>query len=418
MRAKLTGWGLSLIAIVLLLLAPLGLQNSPYLMHLAITAFFYAILASSWSLLAGYAGQFSFGHMAFMAIGGYTSALFSTYIRFTSAPTNLCREFPLGDMWLVFLEPVGITQSGAPNCLDTAKATFAAGTVIIQPSLWFGIGLGVLMGGLFGLIIGAMVLRLRSTYLALFTIGFSEILRATISAEIDITQGQSGMELPPLFPQGLTVGGMFFGPADKIPPYYIMLVLFLFCMAIMGWLTSSRFGLFIRSIREDEEAAAALGVHVVRYKILVFVITAMMAAAAGAIQNHYIGIITPNVLIILQMSIVIAMAVIGGLENIVAAAIGAIVIEFALELLRNSFDIGPITVDMTTWRLVFFGGLLMITLRFFRNGLIYPLLLRFTRGSVAAETVAKRQIRTPDERPPGAPPEELPQEELTEARNA
>lgn len=417
MRGKLTGWMLGLLAVVLLLLAPLGLQNSPYLMHLAITAFFYAILASSWSLLAGYAGQFSFGHMAFMAIGGYTSALFSTYIRFTSAPTNLCRELPIGNMWLVFLDPIGITQAGEPNCLDMAKADFAAGTVIIQPSLWFGIGLGVLMGGLFGLIIGSMVLRLRSTYLALFTIGFSEILRATISAEIDITQGQSGMEMPPLFPQGVTVAGLFFGPASKIPPYYIMLVLFLLCMAIMGWLTASRFGLFIRSIREDEEAAAALGVHVVRYKILVFVITAMMAAAAGAIQNHYIGIITPNVLIILQMSIVIAMAVIGGLENIVAAAIGAIVIEFALELLRNSFDIGPISIDMTTWRLVFFGALLMITLRFFRNGLIYPLLMRFTRGNVAAETVAKRQVVTNDI-PPSAPSEELPQEELQEAPHA
>ncbi len=399
MNAKVASWGLGFLAILLMFLAPLGLQNSPYLMHLAITAFFYAILASSWSLLAGYAGQFSFGHMAFMAIGGYTSALFSTYIRLTSAPTNLCRELPVGNMWLVFLEPVGIKQAGEPNCLEIAKASMAAGTVIIQPSLWIGVGLGVLMGGIFGLVIGAMVLRLRSTYLALFTIGFSEILRAAISAEIDLTQGQSGMELPPLFPQGINVGSFFFGPASKVPPYYVMLLLFLFCMAIMGWLTASRFGLFIRSIREDEEAAAALGVHVVRYKILVFVITAMMAAAAGTIQNHYIGIITPNVLIILQMSLVISMAVIGGLENIVAAAIGAIVIEFALELLRNSFEIGPLTIDMTTWRLVFFGALLMITLRFFRNGLIYPILLRFTRGNVAAETVAKRQV----------PQEELPE---------
>ena len=418
MTTKLTGWGLGLLAIVLMLLAPLALQHSPYLMHLAITAFFYAILASSWSLLAGYAGQFSFGHMAFMAIGGYTSALFGTYIRLTSAPTHLCHEIPFGNMWLVFLDPVGIKQAGEPNCLEIAKATFAAGTVIIQPSLWIGIGLGVLIGGLFGFLIGAMVLRLRSTYLALFTIGFSEILRAAISAELNITQGQSGMEMPPLFPQGLTVGGFFFGPASKVPPYYIMLGLFLLCMAIMGWLTSSRFGLFIRSIREDEEAAAALGVHVVRYKILVFVITAMMAAAAGAVQNHYIGIITPNVLIILQMSLVIAMAVIGGLEDIVAAAIGALVIEFALELLRNSFDIGPITIDMTTWRLVFFGALLMVTLRFFRNGLIYPLLMRFTRGHVAAETVAKRQVVRDTLAHDELPPDELPQDELSGAPNA
>ncbi|MEZ4635577.1 MAG: branched-chain amino acid ABC transporter permease [Caldilineaceae bacterium] len=154
------------------------------------------------------------------------------------------------------------------------------------------------------------------------------------------------------------------------------------------------FGLFVRAIREDEEAAAALGVDIVRYKVLVFVVTSMLAAAAGAVQAHYIGIITPNILIILQMSLVISMAVIGGLENIFTAAIGAIIIQVALELLRTSFDIGPITVDMSVWRLVFFGLVLMVTLRFQRNGLIAPLIDRFLRAGVAEETVSIRQVDT------------------------
>jgi branched-chain amino acid transport system permease protein len=147
----------------------------------------------------------------------------------------------------------------------------------------------------------------------------------------------------------------------------------------------------VRALREDQDAAAALGVNTTRYKLLVFVITSMMAAAAGAVMAHYIRIITPNNLMILQMSLVVAMAVIGGVENVVAAAIGAVLINFALELLRNSFEIGPFEVDMTVWRLVVFGVLLMITLRFFRNGLIAPLIDYFTRGHVAAETVAKRR---------------------------
>ena len=117
----------------------------------------------------------------------------------------------------------------------------------------------------------------------------------------------------------------------------------------------------------------------------------MAVVQAGAVQGHYIGIITPNILIILQMSLVIAMAVIGGLENIYAAASGAIVLLFALELLRNSFDIGPVSVDMTTWRLVFFGLVLMVTLRFFRNGLIYPIIMWISRRGMDEETVAKRQ---------------------------
>ena len=115
-----------------------------------------------------------------------------------------------------------------------------------------------------------------------------------------------------------------------------------------------------------------------------------MAAAAGALQGHYIGIITPNTLIILQMSLVIAMAVIGGLENIYTASVGAIIITFLLELLRTSVSIGPIHIDMTLWRLVFFGILLMLTLRFQRNGLLFPILERISRGGVAAETVSIR----------------------------
>ncbi len=380
------------VAVALLVVFPYlyGRADYDYVMHLWITAFFYAILASSWSLLAGYAGQFSFGHMAFMAIGAYGSGLFSSYVYFSSAPTNLCAEVRLGGRYLVILDPIGV--SAVPRtCLDIAGESWPADVVVSQPSLWWGVVIGILAGGLFGFLIGALVLRLRAAYLALFTVGFSEILRATISAEIPFTRGQAGLELPPLFPQGITLFGTAYGPTAKLPTYYVMLFLFLLCMAIMGWLEKSRFGLFIRSLREDEEAAAALGVNTVRYRILVFVITSMIAAAAGAVQGHYIGIITPNIFIILQMSLVIAMAVIGGLESLVAAAVGAILIHFALELLRNNFVIGSVTVDMTVWRLVFFGLLLMLTLRFRRNGLIHPMLLWFSRAGVAEETVAKRR---------------------------
>jgi branched-chain amino acid transport system permease protein len=360
-----------------------------YIMHLWITALFYAILASSWSLLGGYAGQFSFGHMAFMAIGAYSTGLLSNYLYIAGAPTNICSEFKLGDIYLVFLDPIGVT-SGKLSCLDIAKQNWPADVVISQPPIFWGILLGILLGGLFGFLIGSLVLRLRAAYLALFTIGFSEILRAAISAEISITRGQAGLKLTPLFSDGLTIFGKSYGAFDKVPPYFVMLFLFLFCMAIMIWLERSRFGLFIRSLREDEEAAAALAVNTVRYKILVFVITSMMAAAAGAVQAHYIGIITPNILILLQMSIVIAMAVIGGLESIVGAAIGAIIITFTLEFLRTSFTIGSVTIDMTIWRLVVFGLLLMLTLRFWRNGLIHPILLWFSRAGTKQETVARR----------------------------
>jgi branched-chain amino acid transport system permease protein len=377
-------WGLAAGSVLLLIIAPAALEPYPYIMHIAIVAFFYAILASSWSLLAGYAGQFSFAHMAFMAVGAYSTGLFGQYVRLTTAPTGTCPEIPLGSTVLVFVNLIG------DSCLELGKANMPVGTLIYRLPALPGIVLGIIMGGIFGFLIGVLVLRLRRTYLALFTIGFSEIARTTLNAEIDITNGPNGLELAPLFPKGVHLFGFYFNAANKIPPYYVMLAFFLISMGLMYWLSISRFGLFIRSIREDEEAAAALGVHVVRYKVLVFVVTSMIAAGAGAVEAHYITVVTPNILLILQMSLVISMAVIGGLESLVGAAIGAIIIEFALEFLRASFTIGPIMVDMTTWRLVFFGLLLMLTLRFWNNGLIYPIIERLTHTGVAAETVSKR----------------------------
>ena len=206
-----------------------------------------------------------------------------------------------------------------------------------------GVVLGTIFGGLAGFLVGILVLRLRAAYLALFTLGFSEIVKATVSAEIEVTRGQAGLELPPLYPgRADACSATISRETDKIPPYYAMLALLLLCLAILGWLARSRFGLFVRALREDQDAAAALGVNTVRYKVLVFTITTAMAAAAGAVQAHYIQIITPNNLFLLQMSLVVAMAVIGGIENFVAAAIGAIFLQLMLELLRNSFTIGAI----------------------------------------------------------------------------
>ncbi len=364
--------------------------NYDYVMHLWITAFFYAILASSWALLAGYGGQFSFGHMAFMALGAYSAGLLDNYVVLASAPTDTCTEFGLFGRWLVFVDPTGVSTS-AVNCLQAARATWPEGVTTSRLPLIVSILIGAGVGGGFGWMIGTLVLRLRAAYLALFTVGFSEILRAVISAEVWLTRGQAGLPMSPIFPDGVTIFGTFYASNAKLPVYYVMLGLFLLTLVILIALARSRLGLFLRALREDEDAAEALGVDTVKFKRMVFVITAMIAATAGVVQGHYVGIITPNTLILLQMALVIAMAVIGGLENVVAAAVGAIIISFGLEFLRNDFIILGERVDMSTWRLVFFGLLLMLTLRFLRNGVIHGGLLWLERRAVGAETVAKRR---------------------------
>ena len=289
--------------LVLAMLGPIFMES--YWLHVCIIAFFYAILASSWSLLAGYAGQFSFGHMAFMSIGAYTTGLLGRYLG-------------------------------------------------LSPLL--GVPLGTLAAALAGLGIGVLVLRLRASYLALFTIAFSEILRIVLKSEPQITRGDQGLRITPFFGDSVS----------RVPYYYIMFGLLVVCLVAMYWLVNSRMGLFLRAIREDEQAAAARGVDVVRYKVLVFVITSAIAGLAGTVFAHYTAIITPSILVISQGGLVISMAIIGGSESLIAAAIGGIIIQVGLELLR----------EFEAWRMVIFGALLILTLRFAQNGLLAPLLQR------------------------------------------
>ncbi len=344
--------GLLLAIVLILALAfPLMMRDKPYWLYVALQSFFWAMLASSWTLLSGYAGQFSFGHIAFMAIASYTSGILGERLGWS----------PLS-----------------------------------------GIILGSIMAGFVGLLVGYLCLRLRKTYLALFTIAFAEIVRLIINAEQGLTGGPMGMYMKPLV-----------SSTSYVPVYYIMLAVLVGSLAIMYALANSRFGLFFRSIREDEEAAAAMGVHVVRYKIMAFVITAMIAGAAGAIDHHIIGFIAPTELMIARMSLIIAMAVIGGTESLISAALGAIFIHFSMEWLQAipvpasmmpklaentamlqqfGLTLGDGIIQTNAWRMVFFGLMLMLTLRFWRNGLIQPILERIGRQGIAEETVAKRKL--------------------------
>jgi branched-chain amino acid transport system permease protein len=321
----------TLTLLALLVLGPVLIGHNAYRMSIVSGAFFYAIMASSWVLLAGISGQFSFAHMAMMGIGAYASGL-------------LGREMAMPPL-------AGIVS-------------------------------GTLLAGLVGLGIGFLCLRLRRAYLALFTIAFSEILRLILLTEFQYTGGANGLRLAPLY-QGIS----------STAAYYINLALLLAALALMYRLAGSRFGLFLRAMREDQEAAAAMGVNVVRVKIMIFVITSMIVALAGATFYHQIGIITPNTMEILQMSLVIAMAVIGGIESLLGAALGAMVIRLALELLRE-INIFGLHIELGAWRYAAFGLLLLFTLRFAQNGLLHPIINRLF--SPKAQSVPRPETGEPE----------------------
>ena len=320
MRAPVIAGGIALAAIALVF---------PYLVNaywllVGIYAMVFAIITASWALLAGYAGQFSFGHMAFVSLGAYTSAML-------------------------------VKWSGVP------------------------VPLGIVAGVVFCAIIGAGVgyvgLRMRGPYLALFTVAFSEVVRIILVSETEVTGGSGGLKTAPLFESR----------TDE-PYYYAAFVLLILSFAAMQALVSSRWGLFWRAIRENEQAAAAAGVKVVRFRVLAFAITSSFAALAGGFYGHYLGIITPDIGSVDQMGLVVAMAVIGGAESLVAATIGALALEALIEALR-SYD---------QWRLVLFGALLLITMRFARNGLLALVWQHFSRFDFGS---GRRTLRREAEQP-------------------
>src|SRR5699024_6460918 len=111
-------------------------------------------------------------------------------------------------------------------------------------------------------------------------------------AEKELTRGSLGLHVPTLYPA-----------EAELSYYYTGLVLVVVVLALMMWLMRSRIGLFLRAIREDEEAAAASGVNTIFYKIMVFVITSALAGLAGAFYGHFIGILTPSIMILPQMGL-------------------------------------------------------------------------------------------------------------------
>ncbi|MBN9244038.1 MAG: branched-chain amino acid ABC transporter permease [Mesorhizobium sp.] len=307
-------------AVLLAVALLLPLAAGPYWIHVGAIAWYYAMLAASWALLAGFAGQFSFAHVAFAALGGYASAL-------------------------------GVGLLGLP----------------VGVSMLLAIVLAIVTGAL----IGALVLRLSGPYLALFTLAISEIFRLILVAEEDLTRGMLGLPVP----------GLFSGQSD-VPYYYLGLGLVVMAMLAMNWLLSTRVGLFLRAIREDEGAARASGIDTTRYKILVFVVTAVIAAIAGIYYGHFIGILTPNIAILPEMGLVIAMAVIGGIESLPGAVIGAVVVFLLSESLRAYGE----------WRFVLMGLALILVQRFAQNGL-YPMIEQWSRARAkprAAATVEDR----------------------------
>jgi branched-chain amino acid transport system permease protein len=305
--------GLKLALGAALLALPL-VTDDRYFMHLAITSGIFVLLASSWNLLTGFAGLMNLGHAAFYGIGAYTSAILAT---------------KLG------LNP------------------------------WFGLLAGGLMAGLSGLLLGIPALRLSGPYLAITTIGFSEILRLVAMNWVELTRGSLGLYgIPPL--PGFSLGDWLeVDFRQEIWFYYLLLVMVGISLWAIRRLTTSQFGLTIKSLREDEVAAGSIGVDISAYKLAVFTISAFFAGVAGAFFAHYQRLVSPDTLSLGETFAILTMVMVGGLGTLAGPVLGAILLTFLSEWLRFLEDLVKLDV-----RLVLYGLLLVLTILFMRGGMV------------------------------------------------
>ena len=259
---------------------------------------FAVILASSWNMLGGFAGQVSIGYSAFIGVGAYTTALLAL------AGTDPYATLPLA----------------------------------------------AVLGAAFSFVVGLPTFRLRGPYFTIATIGVSEAVRV-LAAGVSFTGGSSGLRMPQ-------------GSFDFTRNYFSMIVLAVVVVALSAWVRESPFGQALAAIRQDIDAAEALGVDSTRYKLLVHALSAALVAVAGGLFAINFQYISPGSVFDFRLSLtIVLMPIVGGLGSIAGPVLGAILFGYlqikmlSAPALRDSY-------------LFLYGGLLIAVMLFEPRGLL------------------------------------------------
>jgi branched-chain amino acid transport system permease protein len=296
--------------LVLLAIVPLVVQGT-YYPFLGIIVFIYGIVAVGLNILAGYAGQFSLGHAALMAMGAYTTAL--------------------------------VSKSLAP------VPYFAASGLHI----WLGVLAGTLMAAAFGALLAFPALRVRGPYLAMVTIAFGWVIFKVLQEWVTVTGGDLGLASIPK----AQVGSYRF---DTHTFYYAVLALFVLALGLQYRLVTSELGLRIRAMKHNEIAVSSLGIDVYRLKVLVFVISASFAGFGGTLFAHQQNYISPDNFQFFSSVFFLLAVLFGGAGTLLGPVIGAAVLTLLPELLH----------DLEKYRLIVYGGFILVTLYFLPNGVM------------------------------------------------
>lgn len=300
----------------------------------------YALVCNGMTMLIGYAGQISLGHAAFYGIGAYSSAIIST-------------------------------------------------TYGLSP--WFGMIVGMIIAGIIAIIVGIPTFKLKGHYLALATLGFGIIVFTLFKEFRELTGGSNGFF-------GIPSINLFGFEFNSDLRYFYLVWVFVFIGIIFSRnIIHSRIGRALRSIEGSEIASDAVGVNIMKYKLQVFVLSAMFASLAGSLLAHYVSFINPDLFGAMTSIYFLIMVIIGGSKSIWGSVIGAATYVLLGELLKHFM---PILLPNKggEFEIVFFGILLVVTLIYMPNGLspqLEKIFSKFQKKKVTIEAplqINKKQI--------------------------
>lgn len=293
----------------------------------------YSLVAVSMNLLNGFTGLFSLGQAGFMLLGAYTYAIFTI-------PT-------VADRVAVYKY---YTTTAADGTVQGGLVQFALPVAVA-------IILAGLVAALFAFLIGLPVLRLKSDYLAIATLGFAEILRALCQWKGlgVLTNGSNQLRLYPTF--------------SGILPYFLVSGV---CIAIIALLIRSTYGRAFKAIRDDEVAAEAMGINLTKHKMIAFVVSSFFAGIGGALFAMYQNTIQAKPFTTTLTYEILLIVVIGGIGSLSGSVLASFLYIACSEWWMRFLDTDGIIPGVTRngFRLVVFSAVIMVIVLFFRRGIM------------------------------------------------
>ena len=308
MKRKLLYASILVIAAVMLTL-PQYIAKMPYILNVFILAFYMTTMSMAWNLLGGMTGQNSIGHACFMGIGAYTSVL--CVVKFGLNP-------------------------------------------------WASLPIAIIVTASITALVFSQCFILRGPYFTLVTIAFAEAVRQVI-LNWDFAGKAIGLGMP--YVRGNS--WLLFSFRDKTIYYYIAFVMMVLVYALMKYIDNSKLGFALKTIREDEDVAAAIGIRPLKYKVIAVVISASVSAVAGFFYACYYRYIDPNIMLQSASVELVLPAIIGGSAFVEGPLIGGILMVSLSEYLRNTF--GGILPGIN---LILYAVVLIVVIRFRPTGIL------------------------------------------------